>query len=136
MSTYADLVTDSMAVLGALAETESASAEQGALGVRWLNEMMAEWARDGIVLGYVPTESPTDTLVLNMGYRETVKFNLAVLLAPIYGKPLDAVTAAVAVQGRSKALRDSLNRNLPISDLWHLPRGNARTRSYILTDTP
>ena len=48
-----------------------------------------------------------DTVSLPPGYEEAIRFNLAVKLAPEYGRPLDAVVAANAQQ--SKAALAALN---------------------------
>ena len=46
------LITEALALIGVLQETETLSAEQGAHGLRKLNALMADWEQDGVDLQY------------------------------------------------------------------------------------
>ena len=135
MATNGDFISSSLRLLGVLMETESASAEQGATGLVALNDLMADLSASDIDLGYAPQSDPTANCPISIEYRQSVKYLLAVLLAPIYTRPVGPVVAAFAEAGKNKLLRDAINRNLtPVRT--DLPRSEARRYGYnILTDT-
>jgi hypothetical protein len=49
--------------------------------------------------------SLTTALVLAPGYAEAIRYNLALRLAPIFGRPLDAVVASMAVESKATIKR-------------------------------
>ena len=51
MSTNLQIITDALRSINVIDETETPSAEQGSHCLRQMNQMLAEWAVDGIVLG-------------------------------------------------------------------------------------
>lgn len=120
--TYADYITSALRMAGVLMETESATAEQGASGLEILNDMMAEWQQNGILLGYVPTDDTTADLNLHASVRSPVKANLAVRLAAIY--PTVAVSGVVgklAMDGYSDLLMQAAIDASETADMRHLP---------------
>ena len=103
-----EYVTDALRYIGVISETETPSAEQGADGVRKLNELMASLEEDGIDLGYAQIADTADTVVIPLGEVRTVKALLAVNMAPIYGAEITEVVANVAGTGYSRMLRNAL----------------------------
>lgn len=71
-----------------------------------LNAMVRRWEADGISLGWVPVENPSDELSVPEEAEQCVAANLAVLLAPEYGVSVNPVVASMATQGMNDIMRD------------------------------
>ena len=122
--TYADYITDALRLIGVLAHTESCDADQGALGISVLNDMMARWEGDGIMVGYVQSGTTTDTLNLMPIAREAVKKNLAVMLCPYYERLPSPIVAGGAQDGYHDLLMlGAIDAQEPV-DLRDVPRGS------------
>ena len=128
--TYADCITDALRLIHVLGHFESADADQGALGVSALNDMMAAWEADGILVGYVQSTVPTDDLNLHATAREAVKYNLALKLCPFYEREPSAVVVAGARSGYDSLLLAAVINAQEESDMRHVPRGTARSGLY------
>jgi hypothetical protein len=122
--TYADYITDSLRLIGVLAHTESCDSDQGGLGLGVLNDMMARWEGDGIMVGYVQSGTTTDTLNLAPIAREAVKKNLAVLLCPYYERVPNPVVVQGAMAGYADLLLPAAIAAQVPSDLRDVPRGS------------
>lgn len=120
-----DLIRDSLGLLGVLRETQAPTAEQGKLGLRVLNEMMADWEADGIDLSYVPTDSLADDLSVDDGFIAPIKYSLAHLLAPYYGIQTPAVVLQMAIGYYNRVVRGIVNDQLQPVTLTNLPLGSA-----------
>jgi hypothetical protein len=55
----------------------------------------------------------TDTFDLPLGYQQAIEYNLAVLLAPEYGRPVDAVVASIAGSSRQAITQMNVAQGLP-----------------------
>lgn len=64
----------------------------------------------------------TTELVLPHGYKQTIVYNLAVILAPEYGKSVDGAVAAIAVT--SKAQLEHKNAKPIMADFSSVPSGS------------
>jgi len=122
--TYADCITDALRMIGVLSLYESADADQGTHGLMILNDMMAKWESDGIMVGYAQNADLSADLNLAPIARQAVKQNLAIQLCPTYGRQPSAILVASADTGLSM-----LNMNAAIgqqqeSDLRDVPRGS------------
>jgi hypothetical protein len=104
-----EVVTDALRNIGVLGVTDTPDAEQGADGVRKLNELMASLAEDGIDLGYAPSSSTADTIVLPLGQVSTIKALLSLRMAPIYGAEIPVAVAESASSGYNRLLSQALN---------------------------
>lgn len=83
--TALEMVTRALRLSGVIDEIQDPSAEQGADGLTTLNEMLGQWDRDGIKLGWQVVSALSDTLPLEFQDRRAVRFNLAVEIAGEYG---------------------------------------------------
>jgi hypothetical protein len=54
-----------------------------------------------------------DTFDLPPGYQQAIEYNLAVLLAPEYGRPVDQVIASIAGSSRQSITQMNLKQGLP-----------------------
>jgi len=129
-----EMIEPTLRLLGVIRETENASAEQAATGLVVLNDMMADLSGDGVDLGYAPQSDPSVDNGINIEARQALKFILAVLLSPIYSKPITPVIAAEATAGRSKLLRDAIYQTRQPSTMTHASLGEGYgVRANILT---
>ena len=129
-----DLIEPALRLLTVLDEIQNASAEQSATGLVVLNDLMADLAGDGVDLGYAPQSDPNADIGINIEQRQSLKYLLAVFLAPIYEKPITPVVASGATMGRNKLLRDAIYRTRTEATMTHAPLGEAwGIRSNILT---
>ena len=129
-----DMIDAALRLLGINDETESASAEQSATGLVALNDLMADLSGDGVDLGYAPQSDPTADIGINIEKRQALKYQLAMVLAPIYEKPISSLIASIAVMGRNKLLRDGIYQTRQEATMTHAPLGEAfAVRSNILT---
>jgi hypothetical protein len=80
-----EMITDAYRTANVIDENETPSAEQGVVGLRVLNQMMGQWDRDGIKLGWQVVDEQADTLPLQFQDERCVKFNLAVELSGEFG---------------------------------------------------
>jgi hypothetical protein len=125
-----EIVTDALRNIGVISEIETPSAEQGADGVRKLNELMASLAEDGIDLGWVPIDDTGDTVVFPAGEVRSIKALLSANLAPIYGAEIPSPVAAVAGSGYSRMLRNALILSQNAASLSTIHHGSGSVSNY------
>jgi hypothetical protein len=106
------VVTDALRNIGVLGVTDTPDAEQGADGVRKLNELMASLAADGVDLGYAQSSSTADTIVLPLEHVSTVKALLSLRMAPIYGAEIPLAVASSADAGYQRMLTQAINLSM------------------------
>jgi hypothetical protein len=134
--TNIEIIEDAMRAIGVLAETESASANQGALGLRRMNDLMAYWEGEGVDLGYPPQTSTTADSPLTITVTLAVKYNLAVMLCADYERSVPPVVASLASSSWYSLLRKYAIDARVESKLDLLPKGEAWASGYdITTDT-
>ena len=135
--TNVDLIGDSLREIGVLSEIETASAEQGAHGLRKLNQMMAERSELADYMGWFRQTSTGDNCPITEDWESYVMCALAARLAPNYGATVSTELAAQIVDAESRLLRAYTNSNLPELDMSNRPRaeGSYSRRGRILTDT-
>lgn len=135
MATNLEVIGDALRELNVISEIDVPSAEQGAHGLRKLNEMMDEWAENDIELEYFTQDDPTEDCPLQAYALNGVKANLAVAIAPTYGASVSPELALKASNGYDTILRRSINSKLQPADMSHMPVGEGQTwRSNIETD--
>lgn len=118
------LITDALRLINVLMETETASAEQQAQGIRALNEMLAQWQAEGLNLNYIPVGTVTNTLTVPDGAVKGIKYNLAVDLAGYYGATIPAEVAKGATDGKATiekicARTPNFQMDTPCPADWH-----------------
>ena len=133
MSTNAQIIGDAMELLGILTEGAVPSAEQADHGLRRLNQMMATWDTDGIVLGYFQQSDATASCPIPDWAEKGVMGYLALDIAPHYGRTVSPEALKVSLDGYELILRRLISQGMDGADLSHLGSGNARYN--ILTDS-
>src|SRR5690606_10649945 len=118
-----DMLTDAYRLSNIIDENETPSAEQGVYGLRVLNQMMGQWDRDGIRLGWAVVESQAADLPLDFQDERAVKYNLAVELSGEYG--LEPMPRVVKVASDTYAALAKAHRLRVESDLSLLPNADA-----------
>lgn len=90
-----DIVTASFQKLGIVGDDEAPDAAQGQVGLTCLNDMLADWAADGIWLGWWPQTSLAATAPLEASDVKAVKLSLVLELSAHYAiAPPQAVLVA------------------------------------------
>jgi len=84
MSTNIQVVSDALRLIGVIAETQPASAEQGENALRKLNQLMETWAVDGVEIGYFAQTSTTATCPIPAWAERGVTARLAKALLADY----------------------------------------------------
>lgn len=118
-----DLISDALREISVLDETETASAEQGATGLRKMNQLMADWEESGIKLGYFSQTTLSDTCPIPLYAESGVITNLAIKLASSYGAKVSIELASAGLDGLSTILRTAMNDALPQADMQNRPFG-------------
>lgn len=133
MTTNTLIIRDALGLLGVLNEIETPSAEQGAHGLRVMNEMLEEWNADGIRVGQWPQSDITAQSPIAQSALSAVKYQLAAALGPYYGKQLpgDAVARGERLYGR--LVREAAVAAHEEADTSHLPGAGGSWN--ILTDS-
>jgi hypothetical protein len=102
MTTRASILSQAFAKIGIADYTYSVDPDQRADARRTLNGMLAEWAAQGAVLGYVPSDD-ADNDGEDMGTPlwadEAIASNLGLRIAPEYGKMPGAGLSRAARRG-------------------------------------
>lgn len=87
------MLTDSLRLANVIDELDTPTAEQGADGLRTLNQLMAQWDGDGIKLGWFTVPTQVTVLPIDQQDERAVKYNLAHELAGEYGiDPMPSVS--------------------------------------------
>jgi hypothetical protein len=120
-----ELITDSLRIVGILSEIDTASAEQGAIGVTRLNDLMASLAEDGIDLGYAPLTDSTDDVLLPLGHVGAVKYMLGLLLCVDYGVDPQPMCVDRASSGYERLLRQAIHAQMQPT-IPRLPTGDSQ----------
>lgn len=118
------IVENALTMLGIRLAQAALTAEEAVDGLFSLNDMMAEWELDGINVGYEALDETTDIIHVIPGAIAAIKPNLAIYLAPEYGR---IVTASLEKRARSskRALRSSIQlRRAQFPDTLPIGSGN------------
>ena len=88
MATALDVISRAMRLIGALSTGEVPSADEAKDGLISLKAMLGDWEGRGVRLGaVVDTEFATaDTIPVPVTHLQALAFNLAVVIAPEYGR--------------------------------------------------
>lgn len=135
MIANADLIADSLRELGVINEVQTPSAEQGAFGLRRLNQVMAQLKADELEFGFFPQTSMSDTCPIPDFAELCITCLLAVAQAPNYGKTVTPELAAMLSSAWDTVLSNLVAQQLPQATVVNRPNGAGwyRRRSRILT---
>lgn len=124
MATNNTIIGDALKLLGVLAETQSPSADQGAIGLRRLNQMMEQWTENDVTLGWFEQTLTTDDAPIPKWAELGVTSKLAQSLHAIY--PSSSLAPWVhddSQNGYGTIARRCMLERLKPSSLSHLPQG-------------
>ena len=134
MTTNLTIIEDALRDIGVIAETQSASPEQGSYCLRRLNQMMELWKEQDVDLGWFAQTLTTDTIPIPDWAELGVTNALSVACAPKFGASISPELAVVTDISVGVIKRKSLSEKLDNADMSHLPAGSGRTvRHNILT---
>lgn len=106
MSTVAQIVGRSLRLIQVIDARQPVKPTDMETGIFALNGMVRRWEADGISLGWIPVENPSDEVSVPEEAEQAVAANLAVLLAPEYGVAISPIVASMATQGMNDIMRD------------------------------
>lgn len=125
--TNRELITSALRMLGVLDADQSASAEDAALGLEQLNDMMLELASEGVDLGFPPQDSVSDDFPLDDSEAAAIKPLLAMQLFTFYpSAKLPPTLPARAEANKLRLLRDAVLSNMEEADMSNLPGGEGK----------
>lgn len=128
-----DFINDALTLINVLPEGQNASPEQGATAMRFANELVDEWADDGLDLNWTPMTALTDENTLAGSELTALKYALAINLCPIFGREPPPALVAIAGKSYTTLLRLQIARTLEPVELA-LPRSEGGQGGYdILT---
>ena len=127
-----DLVNDALSLIGVLPEGQDASAEQGVIALRFANELVDEWADDGLDLNWTTGTVLTDTNTLQGSELTAVKYHLALRLCPIFGREPSKALMYLADKAYSRLIAMQAVRNLEPVGL-SLPAAEAASGTFDIT---
>lgn len=127
------LIADALGLLGVLSEVEGVTAEQGRIGLRALNELMADWEQDGVNLEYFEQSSFADDAPIPDHAILAVKYYLAMALAPYFRVTVSPEFTALGGKYYARLIRDAVKQRMQASDLSHLPFGSGLGGTWDIT---
>ena len=123
MATNLEIIETALRDINVIAETESASAEQGQTGIRKLNQMMALWKISSKDLGYFAQSDTTATIPIPDWAEAGVAASLGLFLAPKYGATISIEDAAIITASENAITRTVIVNRQTNTDMTHLPIG-------------
>lgn len=134
--TAIEMLTDAYRAANIVDENGTPGPEQGVTGLRILNQMMGQWDRDGIRLGWTVVAAQSDVLPIDFQDERAVKYNLAVELAGdnnIEPPAFVALTAAQTYAALAKAHKLEVEcslEHLPSPDAYGYGRGSIENGGF------
>jgi hypothetical protein len=123
--TNLDLITDALRKIGMIDESATPSAEQGVIGLRLLNQLLAAWAEDGLSFpSWFPQTDNDATTPLPDWAERAVTAALSIEIAAEYDRPIPEALAVTATNSVDALRRKRFNQALQPSDL-NLPVAEA-----------
>lgn len=110
MATVTEVVTGALELLEVKAAESAITPAEVEDGRVSLNDMMNEWNVNGINVGYETLDNVEDQLYVDAGSLGAIKSNLAVYVAPGYGRPVSVELRQRANDGK-RSLRGSIKLN-------------------------
>jgi len=123
MTTALDIVRDAAEEIGYKGAETALEDADAQLGLRKLNDMLAEWDGSGIKLGASPVASLSDTVRVPRWALLSVKLNLAGRLTAPFSKPMTADLAA-SIKASTDSMLRALVKPINVSFPGTLPTGS------------
>jgi hypothetical protein len=120
------LIQAALQMLGVVDAHETASAEDAALGLSEMNDLMADLDADGVDLGYVTQDSVNAEFPLGDSDAAQIKPLLAMRLHTFY--PAQKIPESLPIRaGKAEArlYRDAVLENMEEASMTNLPLGEA-----------
>lgn len=105
MATGTEIITDAFIEAKIFAAETAIEPHEMQIGLRQLNDMMAEWEESGTLLGFTLMDSEADVATISRGAVGPVKVNLGARLASVFDKDISPIFAA-----KIKSANESLGR--------------------------
>lgn len=126
MATALDAITGGLILLGVRTAESPIEPSEAQDGLNSLNDMLNEWNLDDIDIGFETVDDVDDELFVDTGTLGGIKSNLAVYMAPEYGRVVSSVLALRAKTSKA-IIRGSLSlRPLDFPDTLPVGSGNER----------
>jgi hypothetical protein len=124
--TNLELIGDALRALGILDESETPSAEQGLIGLRKLNQVMATWAETDLTFpSWFPQTDLSAAAPIPDWAELAVTSALAIVMATVYPADVSEELVSIAEASREIVLRKRLNQQLlPVEAMTSQGTGN------------
>jgi hypothetical protein len=136
MATNREVITTALRMLGVIDAHSSASAEDAALGLTELNDLMEDLSGEGIDLGYPPQDNVSEDFPLDDNVTAAVKPLLAMYLMVHF--PSQQVPDALPIRAANamkRLQRRAVLGTMEEASLTNMPLGETSPGVYnILTD--
>ena len=132
METVTEVVSGALKLLEVRTAESAITPEEAEDGLTALNDMMNEWNVDGINIGYETLDDVEDELFVTLGSLGAIKSNLAIYIAPEYGRTVTAVLFE-----RAKRSKRSLRASIPLNASQYpdsLPIGSGNEDNHFVSD--
>jgi len=106
------LVNDALSLIGVLPSGMDANPEDGATALRTVNEMVDEWADDGVTVNWSQTADLNGECPLVGNELTAVKYHLAIRLCPHFARNPDPTLIALAQSAYTKLARKQMVQGL------------------------
>lgn len=132
MTTVTEVVSGALQLLEVRTAESAIEAPEAEDGLVSLNDMMNEWNVDGINVGYETLDSIDAQLNVKLGAIGAIKANLAVYIAPEYGR-----IVSDTLDKRAKRGKRSLRASIPLNSSQYpdtLPVGSGNEDNNFVAD--
>lgn len=106
MATGRTIIDRAARMIGVKAQGQAMSAEDDAAFLEALNAMLTRWEADGLAMGFSTLASASSTLPVPAEVDEAVAANLAVTMAPEFGRSVTPEVMVMATMGMRALERD------------------------------
>lgn len=126
MATALDAITGGLKLLGVRTAESPLEDTEAQDGLESLNDMLNEWNLDDIDIGFETIDDVQDELFVDDGTLAGIKANLAIYMAPEYGRIVSDALALRAKIGKA-VIRGAISlRPLEFPDTLPVGSGNER----------
>lgn len=105
-TTVGNVIARALRLIRAVDANESPEALDIATSIEALNAMVRRWEANGLALGWSPVSNPSDALPAPDEAEEAIVYQLAIRIAPEYGKVPNPLVMEGAKDFLSMLLRD------------------------------